>query len=256
MVPVLVALAVFALPVAALESVTIPRGGQSGWGRSGTAVLTALGNQTRVVATRSNPPAGAAQPARIHEETCASSNPKPRYPLQSLVDGRPETVVDVPLAELLAGQFAIDVNEAQQRVNTSVACGEIGPRVTPATGAGPRTLPGWLIAAALLSGFISVATGFGLRLARREKGFGDASCLVDRRRARGTLGHRLWWAREQRNHVQWGRRLGVRRPRRRWLAVSHGHADPCRCWFTERTASSQPGARSSCADGDLDYCGG
>jgi len=54
MVLVLLALAVFALPVAAQESVTIPLGEQSGSGQSGTAVLTAMGNQTRVVVTLSN----------------------------------------------------------------------------------------------------------------------------------------------------------------------------------------------------------
>lgn len=167
MVLLLVALAVFALPVAAQESVTIPLGEQSGSGQSGTAVLTAMGNQTRVVVTLSNPPAGVAQPAHIHEGTCANLNPKPRYPLQSLMDGRSETVVDVPLTDLLAGQFAINVHKSQQEISTYVACGEIRAQVAPATGAGPRALPDWSIAAALLSGLLFVASGFGLRLVRR-----------------------------------------------------------------------------------------
>jgi plastocyanin len=159
MVLVLLALAVFALPVAAQESVTIPLRDQSGSGQSGTAVLTAMGNQTRVVVTLSNPPAGVAQPAHIHEGTRANLNPKPRYPLQSLMDGRSETVVDVPLTDLLAGQLAINVHKSQQEISTYVACGEIRAQVAPATGAGPHALPGWSIAAALLSGPLFVTRG-------------------------------------------------------------------------------------------------
>lgn len=94
-------------------------------------------------------------------------NPKPRYPLQTLMDGRSETVVDVPLTDLLAGQFAINVHKSQQEISTYVACGEIRVQVVLATGAGPRALPGWSIAAALLSGLLLVASGFGLRLVRR-----------------------------------------------------------------------------------------
>ncbi len=159
----LLALIVFALPVAAQESVTITLREQSGSGQSGTAVLTAVGNQTRVVVTLSNPPAGVAQPAHIHEGTCANLNPQPRYPLQSLMNGRSETVVDVPLSQLLAGQFAINVHKSQEEIKTYVACGEIRAQVTPMTGARGRRLPVWGVIAAGLAGLLFLTSGMALR---------------------------------------------------------------------------------------------
>ena len=54
----LLGLVTLALPAAAQESVTITLREQRGSGQSGTAILTAVGNQTRVVVTLSNPPAG------------------------------------------------------------------------------------------------------------------------------------------------------------------------------------------------------
>ncbi len=166
--PILVilgALAAFALPVAAQESVTIQLREQSGSGQSGTAVLTAVGNRTRVVLTLSNPPAGVVQPAHIHEGTCANLNPQPRYPLQSLSAGRSETEIDVPLSQLLAGQFAINVHKSQQEISTYVACGEIRAQVVPATGGGPRGLPLWVVVAAAVAGFSLLAVGTVLRRA-------------------------------------------------------------------------------------------
>jgi len=99
----LLGLVALTLPAVAQESVTITLREQSGSGQSGTTVLTAVGNQTRVLVTLSNPPAGVAQPAHIHEGTCANLNPQRRYPLQSLMNGRSETVIDVPLSQLFAG---------------------------------------------------------------------------------------------------------------------------------------------------------
>ena len=156
-----------AVPVAAQESVTIQLREQNGSGQSGTAVLTAEGDRTRVVVTLSNPPAGIVQPAHIHEGTCANLNPQPRYPLQSLSGGRSETVVDVPLSQLLAGQFAINVHKSQQEISTYVACGEIRAQLAPATGGGPRGLPLSAVAAAAVAGLALVVVGARLRRAWR-----------------------------------------------------------------------------------------
>ncbi|MDW8060685.1 MAG: hypothetical protein RMK01_11490 [Thermomicrobium sp.] len=140
---------------------------QSGSGQSGTAVLTAMGNQTRVVVTLSNPPAGVVQPAHIHEGTCANLNPQPRYPLQSLSGGRSETVVDVPLSQLLAGQFAINVHKSQQEITTYVACGEIRAQLAPATGRAGRSRPLGTLALVGAVGLLLLGCGIGLRWARR-----------------------------------------------------------------------------------------
>ncbi len=156
-----------AVPVAAQQSVTIPLQAQSGSGQSGTATLTEQGNQTRVVISLSNAPAGVLQPAHIHQGTCANLNPQPRYPLQSVVDGRSETVVDVPLSTLLAGQFAINVHKSQQEISTYVACGEIRAQLAPGTGRGASGLPQWVLAIALLGAGVLIVGGARLRRATR-----------------------------------------------------------------------------------------
>jgi hypothetical protein len=119
------------------------------------------------VLTLANSPAGVVQPAHIHEGTCANLDPAPRYPLQSVTDGRSETVVDVPLSELLAGQFAINVHKSQEEISTYVACGEIRAQLAPATGAGPRQQPLWVLLAAVAIGGLLVVSGAGLWRVRR-----------------------------------------------------------------------------------------
>ena len=156
-----------ALAAFAQETVTVTLAEQSGSGQSGTAVLTAVGTQTRVTIQLSNPPAGTPQPAHIHPGTCANLDPRPQYPLNNVVDGRSETVVDVPLADLLTGNFAINVHKSGQEIAVYVACGDIPARaqLAPATGqprAGTASLAliGVLVALALLS------TGAGVVLRR------------------------------------------------------------------------------------------
>jgi hypothetical protein len=158
-----------AVTASAQETVTVNLSEQSGSGQSGTATLTAVGNQTRITIQLSNPPAGTPQPAHIHPGTCANLNPQPQYPLNNVVNGTSETVVDVPLANLLTGNFAINVHKSGQEVAVYVACGDIPARaqVAPATGqprAGTAQLPliGGLAALALAT----VGIGLALRRAR------------------------------------------------------------------------------------------
>jgi hypothetical protein len=158
-----------ALAAAAQETVTVTLAEQSGSGQSGTAVLTAVGNQTRVTLRLSNPPAGIPQPAHIHPGTCANLDPRPQYPLNNVVDGSSETVVDVPLADLLTGTFAINVHKSGQEIAVYVACGDIPARaqLAPATGQ-PRagTAPLALIGVLATLALVSAGAGFALRRVR------------------------------------------------------------------------------------------
>jgi predicted lipoprotein with Yx(FWY)xxD motif len=90
----------------------------------GTARLTAKGNQTDVAITVKAGDAGVAQPAHIHAGAC----PVPgdvKYPLKDVVDGKSTTTLDVPLAQLLAGGFAINVHQSAADIGKYVACGAI-----------------------------------------------------------------------------------------------------------------------------------
>jgi len=100
-------------------------GTQSNSGELGTVTLTAEGQKTRVDVAIANAPAGP-QPAHIHAGTCAKLDPKPKYPLTSVVDGTSTTVVDVPMGELIKGGLAVNVHKSTSDLPTYVACGDLG----------------------------------------------------------------------------------------------------------------------------------
>jgi hypothetical protein len=108
------------------RTITVELATQNDSGESGTATLTEQGSQTAVVLALENLAAEAAQPAHIHKGTCAELDPVPTYPLTNVVDGASETTVDVPLEELEAGRFAINVHKSEAEADVYVACGDLG----------------------------------------------------------------------------------------------------------------------------------
>lgn len=100
-----------------------------GSGESGTATLTAMGDQTRVVLELRNPTTDS-QPAHIHEGSCGPGlNTAPLHGLLNVMQGRSETIVNVPLPELTTGGLAINVHQSNAKLDTYVACGNL-PDVT------------------------------------------------------------------------------------------------------------------------------
>jgi len=153
----------------AQETGTLNLSEQRAFGQAGTAPLTAVGDPTRVGIPLGDPPGGTPPAGHHPPGTCANLNPQPQYPLNNVVNGTSETVVDVPLANLLTGNFAINVHKSGQEISVYVACGDIPARaqVAPATGqprAGTAQLPliGGLAALAL----VAVGAGLALRRAR------------------------------------------------------------------------------------------
>ena len=168
---------------------------QNNSGQSGQAILTASGDQTVVTITLSNGTAEP-QPAHIHKGTCDNLDPKPAYPLTSVVNGASETTVNVKLDDLLNGQYAINVHKSAAEVTTYVACGNIVNMMMGPGGAGGGTETGGgtqtgggtetggtevvgmprtgsadiaLILLALIAVAVAVVgTGLGIRLARRR----------------------------------------------------------------------------------------
>lgn len=166
-------------------SVTVSLGEQNGSSQSGTATLTDMGDSTTVVVTISNG-TSEPQPAHIHPGSCANLNPKPLYPLKSLVNGTSETTVPAKLSEIANGSMAINVHKSGTEVATYVSCGDIKalatgggtPSGTPVgegtpgeygTPGMPRTgngdTPTFVALIALLG--LSLA-GVGLKLAHRK----------------------------------------------------------------------------------------
>jgi len=109
----------------AAKSVTVRLGQQNKSGESGTARLTPDGDKTKVVVNLKGAPKGVSQPAHVHEGTCAKLDPKPKYPLQNLVDGKSTSEVPASLDSLMGGNMAINVHKSAEEPKTYVACGDI-----------------------------------------------------------------------------------------------------------------------------------
>ncbi|MEJ2666986.1 MAG: fasciclin domain-containing protein [Deinococcales bacterium] len=115
------------LTAAGTNSVAYPLAAVGDSGVSGTATLDKLGSQTLVTLNVTGTPGGGDHPAHIHVGDCQPMGPV-AYPLTN-VDGSAgmsSTLVDVPLATLLEGNFSLRVHLAPDKLSTVVACGEVG----------------------------------------------------------------------------------------------------------------------------------
>jgi hypothetical protein len=118
-------------PPAAMTAgpVTITLNAQNNSGETGTATLAQTGGGLVVTLTLTPSPAGP-QPAHIHKGTCAKLDPAPAYPLTSVAPSSASgtsttTLTTVTLAQLAAGQYAINVHKSASDIKTYVACGDI-----------------------------------------------------------------------------------------------------------------------------------
>jgi hypothetical protein len=111
------------------DDVTVSFSEQNDSGLSGTATLTAEGDKTSVVIdlqNRKRTGASVPQPAHIHKGSCENLDPAPAYGLTDLRDGKSTTTVDAKLADLRAGQFAINVHKSAEEIDDYVSCGSFG----------------------------------------------------------------------------------------------------------------------------------
>lgn len=118
--------------LAAGETDTIQLLEQNNSGQSGTATFT-YSEDYSTVTIEINLTNGTAepQPAHIHAGTCADLDPKPFYPLNSVVNGKSVTVITEEEAGKLDyeqyNQFAINVHKSAAEASVYVACGDIVP---------------------------------------------------------------------------------------------------------------------------------
>ena len=98
-------------------------------GLSGAAELAARRQRTEVF-MRINGVVGE-NPTHIHTGTCEDLDPDPKYPLNNVelntteLVGTSDSVVDVPLDELLATPHLILIHKSAEELNTYYACGNI-----------------------------------------------------------------------------------------------------------------------------------
>ncbi len=109
---------------ASSDEVTVELAEFDGSGQSGTATLTAEGDQTRVV-VEVDDPISDSQPAHIHEGTCDDLTPEPAFGLPNVDDGSSETTVDTSLDSLTGGTYAINLHMSNEDLATYTSCGNI-----------------------------------------------------------------------------------------------------------------------------------
>ena len=104
---------------------TVQLGTLNNSGVSGSVTLTDVGPQTTRVEVRVAPGGNPDMPAHIHPGSCAELVPQPKYPLQNVVDGSSTTVVPASLAELMAGDLAVNLHRSNDDLGTYTACAEL-----------------------------------------------------------------------------------------------------------------------------------
>ncbi|HEY8744975.1 MAG TPA: hypothetical protein VIU62_17945 [Chloroflexota bacterium] len=154
----LLALALVGSVAAQSAPVTVTLATQNNSGVSGTATLTAMGNQTQVVVNVTGEPAGGSEPEHIHTGSCPAVGAV-KYPLKNVVNGTATTVVNVPLATLTAGTFAVNLHESVAKIGVYIACGNIMATAGASTTVAPATTTTVTPAAAPATGEGGMATG-------------------------------------------------------------------------------------------------
>lgn len=94
---------------------------ENGSGQAGTAVITPLNSERARIIMEIDHPPDVPQPAHVHPGPCGNLG-DPVAALESLVDGRSETIVPMSLAELQRGGLVVHVHKSEADFEVSVAC--------------------------------------------------------------------------------------------------------------------------------------
>ncbi len=99
---------------------------QNNSGETGTATLLQSTDGPLLVIVRTSGGGDVAQPVHIHKGTCEKLDPKPAYPLTTLMNGKSETKLpNIKLSMLEAGTYAINIHKSTTDLGTYVACGNL-----------------------------------------------------------------------------------------------------------------------------------
>lgn len=109
-------------PAAAQDTITIDMQEVDESGQSGSANITSDGEQVIVAIEIDAGPDGEPQPLNIHDGTCRDLG-EVAYPLEDVVDGMSESSADISLSDIISGEYAIVVSQAEGEDDVIVACG-------------------------------------------------------------------------------------------------------------------------------------
>ncbi|MBI2591005.1 MAG: CHRD domain-containing protein [Candidatus Blackburnbacteria bacterium] len=113
------------IKVAEKKEVTVMLASENNSSETGTAFLKEADGKVVVTLAVENSPKGVTQPAHIHTGTCPNPG-EVKYPLNSLVDGKSETTLNVSVNDLLSQMpLAVNVHKSVAKAKVSVSCGDI-----------------------------------------------------------------------------------------------------------------------------------
>ncbi len=121
---VVVAILLTACQAAASPSRTINLRTLNDSGVTGTVTFRDLGARTGVDVTV-NAGANLDMPAHIHPGTCDKLTPQPKFPLENVRNGASTTVVPASIAELFAGNLAVNNHKSNDNLRAYTACVDI-----------------------------------------------------------------------------------------------------------------------------------
>ena len=108
------------------HAMTINLGAENGSKQDGQAFLSDTAGGLKVKVQIKNEPAGASEPAHIHQGTCAKLNPAPWKPLSPVVKGSSVTTISgVKVADLKKAHYAINVHKSAAAIKVYVSCGDL-----------------------------------------------------------------------------------------------------------------------------------
>ena len=108
------------------NAMTINLGEQNGSKQVGQAFLNDTSGGLKVKVQLKNEPAGASEPAHIHQGTCAKLNPTPWKPLANVVNGLSVTTIPgLTIADLKKAHYAINVHKSAAQITHYVSCGDL-----------------------------------------------------------------------------------------------------------------------------------
>jgi hypothetical protein len=108
-----------------------------GYGPDGQVTLIGDGEHATRLEVQLGAPNTGVMPAHIHEGTCGNVTPQPRFPLESVAQGRSSTRVAVSMEELRTLPHTVNVHLSKDRLDVVVACADLS--VVTASGALPAT---------------------------------------------------------------------------------------------------------------------
>ena len=106
------------------ETLNLELAEENGSGQSGTALITPVDSERAQIVMEVDHPPDVPQPAHVHPGPCGNLG-DPVAALESLVDGRSETIVPMSLAELQRGGLVVHAHKSEAEFEVSVACAAI-----------------------------------------------------------------------------------------------------------------------------------